>query len=377
MMKKQKQLTAPRLVVEGAGQCADLLYGSGFMPVDPVVFLDEGKHKMLIVPMLEYSRALSEARGVHVVLPNEIGVSKKRARSFSQWAIAALRYRNVKRVCVGAYFPAFILRALEREGIRVKIEQGAIYPGRAIKSAAEIEKITVSQRAAAQGMHTAERMLRAAKTGKNGILSWRGATLTADILRTEIDTELLRHGCLARDTIVAGGAQAADPHERGHGPLKAGTSIVIDIFPQHKRNGYWGDITRTFCKGTPPPALARMYDTVLKAQKKALAMIKPNLNGANIHEAISELFVAAGYPTTVKDGVVRGFFHGTGHGVGLDIHEAPWLNRLDNKLAVGHVVTVEPGLYDPDIGGVRIEDTVVIEKTGARILVPYPKKFVV
>lgn len=366
-------------MVEGAGQCADLLYGSGFLPVDPVVFLDAGRRRWLVVPVLEYGRALVEAgaRGVDVLLPDQLGVPAEEARSMARWAVYLLRKHGIRRVRVGAFFPALILRELEREGVAVEVERGAMYPERAVKSAEEIETITASQRAAVAAMRAGETVLRAATVAKNGVLKWQGKTLTSDLLRTVIDTELLRHGCLARDTIVAGGAQAADPHERGHGPLKGGTSIVIDIFPHHKRSGYWGDITRTFCKGAPTPALKRMVDTVLAAQRLALSLIRPRRNGAEIHRAVSEYFVAEGYPTTVENGVARGFFHGTGHGVGLDIHEAPWINRLDNVLKAGNVVTVEPGLYDPDIGGVRIEDTVVIEKDGPRILAPYPKRFVV
>lgn len=376
-MKKQKQLTMPRLMVEGAGSCSDLLFRSGFMPVDPVVFLDEGARRTLVVPLLEYSRAISEAPGVEVLLPEKTGVSKKNARSLSAWTVQLMRYRRVKKVCVGAFFPAAMLRALEHSGIRIEIAQGSLYPERAIKSAKAIEKITASQRAAVQAMNEAEKILRKATVGKTGTLKWQGHTLTSEILRTAIDTELLRHGCHARDTIVAGGAQAADPHERGHGPLKAGESIVIDIFPQHKRTGYWGDITRTFCKGRPAPALAKMFNTVLRAQKMALSLIKPGCNGSTIHEAVAAFFVKEGYPTRVEGGVVRGFFHGTGHGVGLDIHESPGINRTENKLKQGNVVTVEPGLYDPDIGGVRIEDTVVIERGGPRILASCPVRFLV
>jgi Xaa-Pro aminopeptidase len=376
IMTNKKQLTMPRLMVEGSGQCADLRYGSGFLPVDPVVFLDEGKRRTLVVPQLEYARACNEARDVVVLLPEEAGVSRKGRRGLAAWASHLLHLRGVKRVAAGAFLPASILRELEKSGVRVHLEPESIYPERAIKRDDEIDAIMRSQRAAVAGMRAAERLLRAATVGNGGVLKWKGKTLTAGMVRTAIDTVLMHHDCIARDTIVAGGAQAADPHERGHGPLRAGTSIVIDIFPQHKRSGYWGDITRTFCKGRPSPALAHMYTTVLKAQVLALARIKPGSDGSVIHEAVSDFFVEAGYPTTVRDGVVRGFFHGTGHGVGLDIHEAPRVNRMPQRLAAGHVVTVEPGLYDPDVGGVRIEDTVVIEKGGARILAAYPKKLV-
>ena len=372
-----KQLTRPKLLVEGAGNCADLMYGSGFSPVDPVVFLDEGKTSVLVVPLLEYGRAKSEAATSRVVLPETVGVPADQRRRLSMWALHVLKYRKIKRVAVSSFFPAGIARTLEENGIKVDILATAMYPERAVKTADEINKITESQRAAVTAMKAAIKVIRDAAVKRSGVLWWNGAALTSERVREIIDITLLKAGCSARDTIVAGGAQAADPHDRGSGPLKAGTTIVLDIFPQHKQHHYWGDITRTVCKGNPSPALERMYRTVLQAQKKALAMIKPGVNGADVHEMISRYFVEQGYPTTVKNRVVRGFFHGTGHGVGLDIHESPSLSLVKVKLEPGHVVTVEPGLYDPDIGGVRIEDTIAVTKTGTRILRPLAKTFVV
>ncbi len=365
----------PRLLIEGAGACADLFYGSGFLPVDPVIFLDEGKHKSLVVPMLEYGRARQECPGVRVYLPENIDVPKDQRRKLSAWALALLRYRKIKRVMVSGFFPAGILRELERHHVRVDICAGEMYPERMIKRRDELEKITASQRAAVSATRAAHAMLKEAIISRTGFLNYKGKTLTSEMVREAIDITLLRHGCMARDTIVAGGAQGADPHDRGSGPLQAGSAIVIDIFPQHKRSGYWGDITRTFCKGTASPELSRMYEAVRSAQKRALAMIKPGVSGPDIHNMITAYFEKQGFPTTIKKGVVRGFFHGTGHGVGLDIHEAPSISTVPIKLEAGNVVTVEPGLYDPDIGGVRIEDTVVVEKSGARILAEYPKTF--
>jgi len=371
----KKELTIPKILVEGAGQCADLLYGSGFHPVDPVVFLDEGKRRTLVVPMLEYGRAQLECPGVDVVLPEDIHVAKEHRRSLSAWVLALLAYRGVKRAEVASFFPAGIARELEKNGITLEIRAGTMYPRRAVKTEAEILRITEAQRAAVAAMRAAEKQLDESVISRTGELRWNKKVLTSEIVRETIDITLLRHGCFARDTIVAGGAQAADPHERGHGPLKAGTTIVIDIFPQHKKSQFWGDITRTFCKGPPSPALARLYKTVKTAQQRALEMIQPGVSGPAIHNMITTYFEEQGYPTTVKDGVVRGFFHGTGHGVGLEIHEAPSLSTVPVKLEAGHVVTVEPGLYDPDVGGVRIEDTVVVESNGARLLCRCPKRF--
>lgn len=370
-----KELTGTKVLVEGAGQCSDLLYGSGFHPVDPVVFVDGGRRRTLVVPMLEYGRAKLECPGVRVVLPEELGIPKEQRRRLAAWVVAAVQAHRVKRVVVGAFFPAAMLRALEEAGIAVTVWAGAMYPDRARKRPDEVAHITQAQRAAVAAMHTAEAMLRTATVGRGGVLRLGGRLLTSERVREEIDLVLLRHGCTARDTIVAGGAQAADPHDRGNGPLRAGTTIVVDIFPQHKQSHYWGDITRTFCKGPPPPALAALYRTVKAAQLRALAMIRPGVKGPAIHGMIAQFFEEQGYPMTVKDGVVRGFFHGTGHGVGLEIHEAPSISTVDTALAAGHVVTVEPGLYDPDLGGVRIEDTVLVTERGAKILRSYPKRF--
>lgn len=374
-MKKDNRLTVPRLLVEGAGQCADMIYASGFFPVDPVVFLDEGHRRSLVVPMLEFGRARVEAKRCDVFLPESIGIPPDQRRSVAKWALFLLRHRKVRQVEVTSFFPAGIARVLEQSGVRVDIQQGALYPDRAVKRRDELEKIAESQRAAVAAMREAQRILRASSIGRGRVLKWNGSVLTSERVREAIDLVLLKKGCIARDTIVAGGAQAADPHDRGSGPLKAGDSIVVDIFPQSKRHHYWGDITRTFCKGQPSPVLAKMYSAVLHAQKKALAMIKPGVTASDVHAMICSYFDGQGFPTTMRNGVVRGFFHGTGHGVGLDIHELPSIGLTPVKLLEGHVITVEPGLYDPDHGGVRIEDTVFVDRRGARILAAFPKVF--
>lgn len=373
----KKPLTAPKLLIEGAGQCADLIYGSGFIPVDPVVFLDEGSSSTLVVPMLEYGRAKVEARKSKVFLPEEILVPPGERRRLASIALYLLKFRKIKQIQVPTFFPAGIARELEKNGISIDIITGPIYPERAIKDSSEVRKITEAQSAAVNAMKAAIRLIREASVHRNRTLVWKKSALTSERVREIIDIELLKSGCTARDTIVAGGRQATDPHDRGSGPLKAGEAIVIDIFPQHKQHHYWGDITRTVCKGTPSPALARMYQTVLKAQKMALDNIKAGVKGSDIHDMISAFFDGQGYPTTVKNGVVRGFFHGTGHGVGLDIHESPSISLAPVELSVGNVVTVEPGLYDPDIGGIRIEDTVLVTRAGIKILCPLAKTFVI
>jgi Xaa-Pro aminopeptidase len=223
-------------------------------------------------------------------------------------------------------------------------------------------------------MRAAVRCIRGAAISRSGRLLHAGRPLTSASLKELIERTLLAAQCVAEDTIVAVGPQGARPHDAGSGPLRAGVPVVIDIFPRDKETGYWGDITRTVVRGPAPPAIRRMHRAVLAAQKLALAMIRPGVEVRAVQRAVEEHFRKMGYETSLAPpGRERGFIHGVGHGVGLDIHEAPGLRHESGRLRAGHVVTVEPGLYYPGIGGVRIEDTVVVTRTGHKILATFPR----
>lgn len=365
-----KPLTWPRLLIAGAGDASDLRYGSGFTPVDPIVFLHDGRAKHLVVPLLEIGRARQEAPGAHVWSPPELGVPLSRRRSVAEWALALLRRTGHRRVQVPPAFPLAAARRLERGGVRVRVADDEIYPQRAVKTPDEVARIAGVQRAAVAALRAAVREIRRARVNARGELVRAGRRLTAEDVKQVIEAELLRHECQSRDTIVACGRHAADPHDRGTGPLRAGETIVLDIFPQHKRHGYWGDLTRTLVKGRARPELRRLYETVRLAQRLALRRVRAGRRSDEVHEAVRAFFARAGYVTERRDGLPVGFFHGTGHGVGLDIHEAPSLSTASTRLRAGHVVTVEPGLYYPELGGVRIEDTVLVTRGGCRILHP-------
>jgi Xaa-Pro aminopeptidase len=203
----------------------------------------------------------------------------------------------------------------------------------------------------------------------------RNELLTSERVRRAILRTLLEHDCFAREVIVAGGAQAADPHVQGEGPLRASEAIVLDIFPQHLGHGYWGDLTRTVVKGKPPAELKRMYGAVKAAQMAALRAVRAGVQGASVHGRAVAEFKRRGYETREIKGRAAGFIHGTGHGLGLAIHEAPSVSAAEGRLRAGNVITVEPGLYYPDAGGVRIEDAVVVTRTGCRLLARCEKRF--
>jgi Xaa-Pro aminopeptidase len=223
-----------------------------------------------------------------------------------------------------------------------------------------------------KGLARAMEVLGASKISAGKRLWWGGRTLTSELLRAEIDSAILRAGGLPANTIVAGGNQACDPHERGFGPLKADSLIILDVFPRDARSGYYGDMTRTVVRGRASEAQRKLWETVRKGQLLALKRMKPGVDGLKVHNEIKRFFAERGYPTEIRNGRQVGFFHGTGHGLGLEIHEFPRFQKTVFK--PGQVLTVEPGLYYPGIGGARVEDVVVVTKTGIRMLSRFEKR---
>jgi Xaa-Pro aminopeptidase len=216
--------------------------------------------------------------------------------------------------------------------------------------------------------------LRISKIIRGKKLVYRNAPLTSERLRAVIDTAVLQAGGLAANTIVAGGRQGCDPHERGHGQLHAHEPVIIDIFPRSQATGYFGDITRTVVRGRASAAVQKLYDTVKRGQKIAFQKIRSGASTSAIHNAVQVCFEQQGFATGKHNGRMRGFFHGTGHGLGLEIHESPRMGSTSiGELKTGQVVTVEPGLYYPEIGGVRLEDVALVTKTGARNLTRFEK----
>jgi Xaa-Pro aminopeptidase len=269
---------------------------------------------------------------------------------------------------------------LRSRGVEVSPEGKLFADLRRVKTEEEISHIEKAQRDVEAACALAVEVLRESEISDDNTLVWRGEALTSEILRFEIDSELLRRGCAADGTIVAGGRGAADPHERGHGPLRAGEAMILDIFPMDKSSRYYADMTRTVVKGEPVPELERMYEAVLEGQEAALAMIRAGVNGGDVHRKVSDILHEAGYKTIIHDQrpgepLGEGFIHGTGHGVGLEVHEGPRVSVVDEELKAGDVVTVEPGLYDPELGGLRIEDLVVVTQDGNRNLTDFPKEF--
>lgn len=370
--------TSPILIVGSARDCPDLEYASGFRAADPVVFLKSSAGQALVVPALEHGRAgrSSGAGGpVEAHTPEGLGLKGLQRRKLEHWALALLQRAGIRLVTVPASFPLAVARRLEKNGIRVQIARKPLFPERAVKTPEEVSRIRQAQQAAVIAMRTAVAEIASAEPDRRGVLTVKGRPLSSESIRRVIARALLDHDCSGKETIVAAGAQSADPHERGAGPLRAGEPIVIDIFPQHASHGYWGDLTRTVLRGRAAPEFRNMYRAVKAAHGAALARVKPGVNTADVHGAAMRALEQRGYKTGIVDGKPTGFIHSTGHGVGLAIHEAPSVGPGSGTLEAGNVITIEPGFYRPGEGGVRIEDTVVVTESGWRYLVPCEKRF--
>lgn len=368
-------------LVEAGSESADQGYLSGFWAPDPyaTVYADGSVH--CLVKPLEVGRARTESRAdtvENVAAYDFFGRLEEQARH-EAWAGCIADFcanHDVESVAVPARFPHSIAIALESAGLEVESDPyNTVSAVRSVKTESELEAIAEVQSAAESAMAAAEDMLADANVDDDGTLTIGGEALTSERVKTTIERTLLEHGCALEDTIVAGAEQAADPHDRGSGPLSADELIIIDIFPQHKETRYFGDLTRTFVRGEPTATQREWYDLTLEAQAVALETIGAGTTGEAVHGAVCDVYEEAGYATLRADPETEtGFIHSTGHGVGLEIHEQPSLSQSGEELVANHVVTVEPGLYDPSIGGVRIEDLVVVTEDGHHNLTEYPKQ---
>jgi Xaa-Pro aminopeptidase len=366
-----KKSATVHILISSAKNAANIRYLCGTEPPETAVLIQTGRRGTLIVSEMEYNRLRrSVKRGVTVLHPELIGSSwKKGAADWIKKSVAE------KKLSVGADFLLGLAEKLKRAGFKIKISEEAPCPQREIKSSNEISAVKNSQRAAVAAMNAAIKQIAEAKIGKDGILRSGKTILTSEMVRATICHTLLDLGCVATETIVACGPYSADPHERGTGSLRAGQPIVLDIFPRAGTTGYWGDITRTVCRGPAPAELKKMYNAVKAAHAAALKSVKAGAWTDDVHAAAAGELDRCGFKTGPVNGVPQGFIHGTGHGVGLEIHEAPRVSSaVHKKLRAGNIITIEPGLYYPHIGGVRIEDTILVTKDGYQILASCQKK---
>jgi len=358
-----------------------LFHQTRFRVGDPLAFADISaangvRARTLIVRDIELDRAKQHARADVFAVPSEFaptaGLSSERDISTAQALAECLRRAGVKRAVCDRTFPGVFMHVLVGAGISVRCDLDLFQSSRRSKDAVELQAMDVSQRATEDAMELACRLIARAGMNKNGELMHEGAPLSSERVRGEIDMFFARCGFENPRSIVAGGPQGADCHHDGDGVLRTGELIMVDIFPKSKSSGYWGDCTRTVVHGTVLPQAARMHAAVVQAKAAAVRAAHVGAGGGDVHgetlRVIHEHGFSSGTPPVDAPDSWCGMVHGTGHGLGLDVHEPPLVDRGGLTLVAGDVITIEPGLYCKAVGGVRVEDAYVIEATGARRL---------
>ena len=368
------------LIIASSEVDSNLYYATHFLAPDPFMFLQVGHppqaEKILVMSDLELDRAKSQAKVNTVLSLSQYENLVKQKGKEPTWVNVLnllLQERKVKWILVPSNFPIEYADGLRGKGYLLEFRRDPFFEERTLKSEEEVEYIREVQRATEEATEMAIQAIRESEIRK-GLLYRNGEVLTSETLKKIINVKLMEKGCVAQHTIVASGDQACDPHNEGSGPISAGTAIIMDVFPRSSRTRYFADMTRTVVRGKAPDKLKRIYETVQRAQEAAIGLIHDGAPGREIHERVCQVFKQAGFETGMLGGRMQGFFHGTGHGLGLDIHEPPRISRSDYVLKRGHVVTVEPGLYYPGAGAVRIEDLVWVTDTGCINLTQYPKQ---
>lgn len=359
---------------------SDMLYAVKNHISDPTFLIDTGKKKYLLLDRREIDvfREKSSDKLLSLQLSDPL-IDHARAMKYkttlaNRLALAVLQHFVLLRkpLIVSSSFPLDMADFLRAHGAELR-PQPTLYPERQIKSRQEITYISDALKKTQSAFRHIEKILRSSIVRKSR-LWYKGKPLTSELLKHEIDRLLLEDNLLnVHDIIISCGKHAAVPHHPGEGQLLARQTIICDLFPRDRATGYFADMTRTYVKGTPPLKVRNMYKAVLAAQNVAFHTIRAGTSTNEVHQRVCDEFLRLGFD--VGD---HGFIHGTGHGLGLDIHEDPFLRPgHDQILQEGNVVTVEPGLYYPRTGGVRIEDVVVVTQSGNSNLTNYHKKYMI
>ncbi|MEK7782935.1 MAG: Xaa-Pro peptidase family protein [Candidatus Binatota bacterium] len=365
------------LIVSASESDANMLYATSFFAPDPFIFFQQRGKRYVVMSDLEIDRAKKQAEVDHVL---SLSLYQARLRKIGKVSPttadileAIFLERGIRSLTVPANFPTLLADELRSRNFILPVRKDPFFPGRERKRADEVKKISDSLRVAKLGLEAGIKALKKARIGRDRYLYLNGSKLTSEKIKTIVNTTIMAQGWVPSHTIVSSGDQCCDPHHEGSGPLRADSSVIFDIFPRSQKTGYFGDLSRTVVRGRASERLKEAYVTVQAGQEVAYRMIRHGADGKEIHQKILALFEQRGFPTGKINGRMQGFFHGTGHGLGLDIHEPPRIAVSSATLRTGHVVTVEPGLYYLGMGGVRLEDVVVVTTNGNRNLTGCPQ----
>jgi Xaa-Pro aminopeptidase len=340
---------------------------------DAFIYAELDGRRIVAISAMEASRvdALGTDLEVHPI--EEFGADELRRSGLdihayaNELAVRIARGLGVEQATVPLRFPLGIADALRSSGLDLVVDQKLFDDRRRSKSAHELAGIRRAQKAAEAGIATARELLRRAEPVDGG-LSVDGEALTCEVVKAHVQATFLAHGAVSDEMIVSHGPQTAIGHDMGSGAIGRDDVVLLDLFPLDVESACFSDITRTFAVGHVPDEIREWHALCREALELAVAEVRPGVNGGTIHRLVSEFFDERGFPTllTKPEGEVLrdGFYHGLGHGVGLEVHESPALGMIGEELVPGDVITIEPGLYRHGFGGVRVEDLLLVTESG-------------
>ncbi len=364
------------LILASSETDANLYYATRFLAPDDFAFFQIRGVRHLLMSDLEVDRAKKQSSvdKIHSLSALAKAYEAKHGKRgrYLDLIVEFAKNQRAHHFFVPANFPLGMAEKLRELGLKLEVRPDPFLPKRVVKSPEEIRAIThairMTEAAVTQAIHAIRK-----SSVKKGKLYFQGELLTSERLKQIINVDLMKNGLIAAHSIVACGVQGVDPHCEGSGPIYANQSIIMDIFPRDSESRYFADLTRTVVKGKASAKLRAMFQAVKDGQDFGFKKIRPGIDASTVHLGIAKMFEERGFKTGILNGRMQGFFHSTGHGLGLDIHELPRISAMKEILKPGHVVTVEPGLYYEDAGGIRLEDVVVVTKTGCKNLTIIPK----
>jgi Xaa-Pro aminopeptidase len=369
------------LIYGDSFRSADMRHAVPLGVPDPFLYAEENGSRYVFSNSMEAAR-LRDLGLFDVHVHEELGADEliqsglDRRELTAQLALRAVGSLDLKRATVPENFPVWLADRLRAEGVELDVDQDLFDDRRRAKTAAQLEGMRRAQKAAEAAMDACRELLRRSEIRGDELLL-DGEQLTVERVKADMGIVFAAHDTTADEYIVAPGAQGAVGHDMGSGPIPPHTPLIVDIFPRDNASAVFTDMTRTFVVGDVPDDIREWHRLVKEALDRSVGEIRAGVGGRAVFDVVCDIFEAAGEPTartkTPGETLADGFFHGLGHGVGLEVHEQPGMGLVSKKpLVAGDVVTVEPGLYRAGYGGVRLEDIVLVTEDGAEVITDYP-----
>jgi Xaa-Pro aminopeptidase len=369
------------LILGDTERCPELRHELPLSIGDPFVYAELGGRRVAVVWSIEGDRITAIDPSVEIVPSETISVDDLIRDGVDYYeigpshAVRAVQALGITRARVPDAFPLRYADALRAAGVELVTDQRFFDTRRRRKTARELEGIRRASAAAEAGTRAIASLLARSEPGDGGRVV-DGEPLTSELLRAAADSAFAELRCRGDDAIVAHGPQAADGHHAGAGRVANDDVLVCDLFPLDLESACYADMTRTFAVGTPDPELVTWHEHTLAALEHVRELVAPGADGAELYREVCRFYEGLGYATRLSapEGTVlrEGFNHGLGHGVGLEVHEAPGLSKSGHELVAGDVITLEPGLYRHGFGGVRLEDLVLVTEDGCETITDFP-----